>query len=171
MIELEIEILRLFAYDKKNIKKVLEILRKNKEHLNDNGVNGPLFNLLLGTRVFLTPGIVIEMLQNGFDLAHENNALIVHKALINNITTCYTDELYNVLEILCSSAHFIDTIPKDEVLNIVLNTDYDPDPVVINLLLQYDTNKVIKTELIKNNLFREKLMSTNHVIYDLIINC
>lgn len=170
MIEFEIELLTLYAKEKKCTIKVFELLRKNKKHLNDVGINGPLFNLLLGTRVFMTLGIVIEMLQNGFKLDHENNVIVVHKALLNSITTCYSDGLYNVLELLCSSAKFIETIPIESLLDVTLKTIYDPDPVVINLLLQYDKERRIKTELLNNTFFYEKFRCKYPTIFDLIIN-
>ena len=170
MIELETKILSLFARDKTNISKVSELIRNYKIYVNDIGINGPFFNLLIGMRVFLKPGIVIEMLQYGFDLGHRNNKHLVHKALLNSITNYYSNDLYDILELLLSSARFLETIDDEELIDIVLKTDNDPDPIVIALLLKYDKGKRIKKELIKQPDMCLKLKEENSSIYDLIIN-
>lgn len=170
MIDLEIKLLSLFARDKTNHTEVSKIVKENRNHMNDIGVNGPFFNLLLGMRVFLTTGLVIEMLQYGFDLSHENNKHVVHKALVNSLTNYYSNDLYDVLEILLSSARFLETIDDDYIVDILLKTDNSPDPVVIALLLKYDKDKRIKTQLLKNTTYCAKFKHEYLAIYDLITN-
>jgi hypothetical protein len=171
MIELEIEILKLFASDKGNIKQVIKLIRENKNHLNMVGICGPFFNLLLNTRVFMTVGVVIEMIMNGFDIGHENNAGVVHSALLKSISISYSNELYDILQLLCSSAYFIETMPIDSILQIIFNSNFTPDLNVIHLLLHNDKGKKIKREMIRNHLFCQDIMKKYSVMYDLIIKC
>lgn len=170
MIDLEIKLLSLFARDKTNHTKVSEIVKENRNDINDIGVNGPFFNLLLGMRVFLTTGLVIELLQYGFDLSHKNNKHTVHKAIVNSLTNYYSNELYDVLEILLSSARFLETINDDNIVDILLKTDNDPDPLVIALLLKYDKDKRIKIQLLKNTTYCIKFKNDYPAIYELITN-
>lgn len=173
MIELERKLLTIFINDKTNLVAVTELIRSHKDELNIVGINGPFFNLLIGMRTFLKIGLVIEMLQFGFDLGHPNNTPFVHKALINSLNNQYSDELYDILQLLCSSANFLETITDDNLLDTLLNTDCDLDPVVATLLLHYDKGtKRIKRQMLlhKNVDFCERFRKTSPHIYDLIIN-
>lgn len=169
MIDLEIKLLSLFARDRTNKKEVSRLISIYRDDINNVGINGPFFNLLLGMRVFVTPGLIIEMLQYGFNLDHKNNKHVVHKAIINSINNYYSNDMYDVLEILLSSAYFLETIDDDKLIDILLKTDNEPDPIVVTLLLKYDKSNRIKKELLKKPPFCEKIKINNPEIYDLII--
>lgn len=172
MHDIELKLLDLFDRERGNHQQVSNIIRNHGDQVNFTGVNGPIFNLLLDMRPFFTIGHVIEMLRVGFSLDHPNNRGTVHRAFMKRINEQCSTEMIEILELLCSSANFIETLPKNHLLDYIFQSDICVNCDVLKLLLKYDKTKRIKIALLMNcnKIICNNLQQFHNELYKLIIN-
>lgn len=158
MAKLEHFLLRQYA-ERKNVdhnlvEEMFDILVKGGFDMNSVGTGGPLFCFIIDMRVILRIGIIIKMVDGGLDFNHIHMKGISHKKLFRELEIRYSDRLWGVFVYICQRTNFVETIPEDEMFEIIfgrimvthkgVKCEFSPHVSVIKLLLEYDVNKSIK---------------------------